>query len=149
MSSISQYIPALPDPGAQDALLNKLQLLKNGSDDCLRYAQGIEQEFKNWLHLVCELHQVTVAKEGKNAEAQEANETDIGGLKIEAELQENHLRFNEEWAQNLKEDLDFDRTMFLEAAAALPGRGFHLWTNQFCLHANVLISMGIYRPQSR
>lgn len=73
MSAISQYLPALPDPSVRGALSNKLQLLKRGSDDCLCYAQGIEEEFQKWLDLVCELHQATVAKEGKTDEAQEGN----------------------------------------------------------------------------
>lgn len=150
MSSISQYLPALPDPGAEDAVTNKLRLLKDGSDDCLRYAQGIEEEFNNWLLLVCELHQVTVAKEGKTDEAQEENENKIVGLKVEAECTESTLKSTDEMAKTLKENLDSSRKLFEKAAKALPGRGFRLWSNHHCLyHANILVSMGVYRPQFR
>jgi phosphatidate phosphatase PAH1 len=149
MSSISQYLPALPDPGAEDAVINKLRLLKDGSDDCLRYAQGIEEEFNNWLLLVCELHQVTVAKEGKTDEAQEENETKIGSLKVKAECTESTLKSTNDMAKTLKKTLDSSRKSFEKAANALPGRGFRLWPNHHCLyHANILVSMGVYWPQS-
>lgn len=64
---MSSYLALLPAPDAAKALNKKLDLIKDQSDLCLHYAQDIEKKFIEWLKLVCEVHQVTAAKEEKSS----------------------------------------------------------------------------------
>ena len=105
-------------------LNNKLDALKTDSDDCLRYAQDIESKFKDWLELVCEVHQVTVAKEEKTSIDQQDNEIKIAGVSIESELTEKSLKNAEESAKIMKENMVKSREMFEKAADAVPGREY-------------------------
>jgi hypothetical protein len=122
MAAIVGYLPDLPHPGAEMAINDKLTLLKNGSDDCLKYAQDIEKKFTEWLQLVCEVHQVTVAKEDKVSLGQQQAEIKIGGITLEAELTQSSLDHANEAAKTLKENLDTSKRLFEKAADAVPGR---------------------------
>ncbi|KAF8892585.1 hypothetical protein BD779DRAFT_1661291 [Infundibulicybe gibba] len=121
MGSILQYLPSIPDPAASEALNNKLELLKEGSNDCLGYAQAIEDEFKRWLLLVCELHQVSAAKEDKVEIAEQETNNKIAGVKIEAELTELNLTHAQDAAKTLKANLDDAKKLYEKAADAVPG----------------------------
>jgi hypothetical protein len=122
MSSIITYLPELPHPAAEKALNNKLSLVKNCSDDCLRYARTIEEAFEKWLELVCEVHQVTVAKEDQTSIAQQKNEVLMSGIRIEAEMTESSLKNAKETAKEMKEQMVQSRKLFEEAVHSVPGR---------------------------
>lgn len=103
-------------------LNKKLDLLKKSSDDCLKYSQDIEAKFLDWLELVCEVHQVTAAKEERTSIDQQETEIKIAGLSIEAELTGKSLADTEEAAKTMKENMVKSREIFEKAADAVPGR---------------------------
>ncbi|KAF8587134.1 hypothetical protein K439DRAFT_860309 [Ramaria rubella] len=121
MSAILEYLPELPHLSAQLSLNNKIELLKAGSDDCLRYALEIEKEFHKWLQLVCELHLVTTAQEDITGQNQQNTKVKIAGLNVEAELTETSLHHATEAAKTLKQNLDSSRGLFEKAANDVPG----------------------------
>ncbi|KAF3940749.1 hypothetical protein ABW19_dt0206211 [Dactylella cylindrospora] len=121
MGKIVDYLGYLPHPDAESGLNNNLQLLKSGSDDCLRYATDVEQEFKKWLALVCELHQVTVAKEEKTTQDQIETDIKIAGVSVQAELADTSLKHADEAAKTMKDNLESSRKQFEKAADAVPG----------------------------
>lgn len=106
------------------ALNKKLNLIKDQSDNCLRYAQDIEKKFVEWLQLVCEVHQVTVAKEERTSIDQVKNSITLAGVEIEASLTENSVKHAEEAASTLKDNMVQSREMFKKAADAIPTREY-------------------------
>jgi hypothetical protein len=112
----------LPDRSAAMQLDDNIENLKEGSDKCLKYAQDIENKFKSWLELVCEVHQVTVAKDEKTSIVQKETEIKIGGVNIEAELTDKAASDAEQAAKDMKENMVKSREMFEKAADAIPSR---------------------------
>lgn len=119
---VSKYLALLPAPDAAMALNKKLSLIKDQSDMCLVYSQDMEKKFIEWLKLVCEVHQVTVAKEEKTSIDQVKNSIQLAGVEIEAELTETAVHHAEDAANTLKENMVQARKTFEKAADAIPGR---------------------------
>jgi uncharacterized protein YbaP (TraB family) len=113
---------ALPAPDAAMNLNKKLVLVKEGSDNALRYSLDIENKFKDWLELVCEVHQVTVAKEEQTSMDEKDNSIKLEGLSIESELTETSLHHADEAAKTMKDNMDSAKKMFEQAADKIPGR---------------------------
>ncbi|CAI7565821.1 unnamed protein product [Penicillium glandicola] len=120
LPTVSQYLALLPARDAEMALNKKLNLIKDQSDNCLQYAKDIEAKFVEWLLLVCEVHQVTVAKEERTSIDQVKNSITLAGVEIEASLTENSVKHAEEAANTMKENMVQSRDMFRKAADAIP-----------------------------
>ena len=100
----------------------KLNALKRGSDDCLRYAQDIEAKFNDWLELVCEVHQVTAAKEGNAVNHQQDIVEEFQKMSIRAEQTQSSLKSAEEQAKIMRDTMESSKKTFEMAADAIPDR---------------------------
>lgn len=100
----------------------QLAAVKSDSDRCLRCATAMEDKFKDWLELVCELHQVTLAKEEKTAMDEQANNATLAGVELKAELTKTSVDNAAEAAKIMKDNMKATRKVFEKAADKIPSR---------------------------
>lgn len=112
----------------------QLAAVKSDSDRCLRCATAMEVKFKDWLELVCELHQVTLAKEEKTAIDEQTNNATLAGVELKAELMKTSVDNAAEAAKIMKDNMKATRKVFEKAADKIPSRELlFLWFQIFML----------------
>ena len=124
MKKVGSNLGLLPAPDAAMNLNKQLNAVKSDSDRCLAYSQDIEKKFTEWLQLVCELHQVALAKEEKTKMDEDANNTTLAGVELKAELTKTSLNNAAEAAKTMKENMVASRQVFEKAADKIPSREY-------------------------
>jgi hypothetical protein len=124
LTAIGTYLAYLPAPDAVENFNNKIALIKEGTDKALQYSQDIENKFKHWLELVCEVHEVAVAKEERTSVDQKESSIKLQGLSVDAELWEMSLKEAQDAAKTMEENMDSKKKMFEKAADEIPIREY-------------------------